>query len=739
MPSVVAEVGSTANNYQVLAKLATGGMAEIFLARGASAAGVERYVVLKRILRERASDANFVQMFLEEARLAAQLNHPHVAQVYDIGKLGDSYFFTMEYVHGETVRALLHRARSLRREIPLGNVLTVISHAASGLHHAHERIGIDGRPLGIVHRDVSPSNLMISYEGSVKLVDFGVAKAENRTSETRSGTVKGKISYLSPEQCRGAPVDRRSDLFSLGIVFWEMLTTERLYRRASDFENMHAIVTEPPPPPSTRRAGLTPEVDSIAMRLLAKNREERFQTADELIEVLENVATHHNAMMSSSSLSRFLRELFGQRPEPWIEMEQREAPADRVTVTSEPIPPELIAKLDPVDLSLARVRDLSSQQMSTSQSQQSKSPLPAQPLPAQPMPPAPAPPPMGKNPMDDLPTLRQRASSDAIDTSVVPRSHPTSAPPPLNQPPIKPPPMGPPPMGPPPIEQPPMGPPSMGPPMGPLPMGPPPSGQSSPMQPSQPGSGPRPTMPVAVPPMPAIHHSGSITGYPVAQQSWLAPPVDVQNQDLDQPRSNKVLFAVIGVAVILGVIIAAIVSRGGDGETRSIVTTGSDAGVADAEVLAVVVAVVADATPSSVAVDAARVVTIDAAVVAKVPVDAAVLAKVPVDAAVAPKAVDAAVASKAVDAAVASKAIDAAVAPKSVDAAVAIAVAPKLTLADKIQRAFDEGRFSDTVAACSERVPGDRGAVCTRAACRLGEATKAKAWFGKVTAAKRKD
>src|SRR4051812_11143269 len=150
-------------------------MAEIFLARGISGTGVERYCVLKRILRNRASDVQFVKMFLDEARLAAQLQHANVAQVYDIGKLGDSFFFTMEYVHGETVRAILQRARSLRREIPLGGILTIIAGAAAGLHHAHDRIGVDGRPLDIVHRDVSPSNLMVSYEGGVKVVDFGVA------------------------------------------------------------------------------------------------------------------------------------------------------------------------------------------------------------------------------------------------------------------------------------------------------------------------------------------------------------------------------------------------------------------------------------------------------------------------------------------------------------------------------------------------------------------------------------
>ncbi|HEU0035157.1 MAG TPA: protein kinase [Kofleriaceae bacterium] len=361
MPGAAAEVGSTANNYQVLARLATGGMAEIFLARGVSTTGVERYCVLKRILRERATDVHFVRMFLDEARLAAQLQHPNVAQVYDIGKLADSYFFTMEYVHGETVRALLHRARSLRRDVPLGSVLTVVSGAAAGLHHAHERLGHDGKPLGIVHRDVSPSNLMVSYEGGVKVVDFGVAKADNRSTETRSGTVKGKIAYLSPEQCRGNPIDRRSDLFSLGIVFWEMLTTQRLYKRASDFENMSAIVNEEPAPPSSRNAAVPPELDAIVLRLLAKDPDDRFQRADELIEAIESAAVKTGTMISSAGLSRFMRELFGHRAEPWLELQDQthEMPQDGVTVTSEPIPAELgVSVVESIDSKLGAVPDL---------------------------------------------------------------------------------------------------------------------------------------------------------------------------------------------------------------------------------------------------------------------------------------------------------------------------------------------------------------------------------------------
>jgi serine/threonine protein kinase len=344
---VAAEVGSTANNYQILARLAVGGMAEIFLARGISTTGVERYCVLKRILRERATDVHFVRMFLDEARLAAQLQHPNVAQVYDIGKLGDSYFFTMEYVHGETVRALLHRARTLRRELPLNIALSLAAGAAAGLHHAHERLGHDGRPLGIVHRDISPSNLMVSYEGTVKVVDFGVAKAENRAQETRSGTVKGKIAYLSPEQCRGVSIDRRSDLYSLGIVFWEMLTVERLYKRASDFDNMTAIVTEAPIPPSVRRPNIPPELDAISMRLLAKDPAARFQTADELVDALEEVSVKTGAMISTSALGRFMRELFGQRPEPWLELDltQPAPPVEGVTITTGSLPGELAGEL----------------------------------------------------------------------------------------------------------------------------------------------------------------------------------------------------------------------------------------------------------------------------------------------------------------------------------------------------------------------------------------------------------
>jgi serine/threonine protein kinase len=331
-------------------------MAEIFLARAATAAGVARFVVLKRVLQEKASDLQFLRMFLDEARLAAQLQHPNIAQVYDVGRLGDSYFFTMEYVHGVTLRELMQELRG--QPMPTGAVLAIAAGAAAGLHHAHERIGVDGQPLGIVHRDISPSNLMVSFEGHVKVVDFGIAKATTRSQETHSGTVRGKISYLSPEQAVGGAIDRRSDVFSLGIVMWEMLTGLRLYKRDSDYASMAAVVEEPVP---ALPADAPPALVLLVMRALAKRPEERFQTAQQMLEAIENVAANINSPLSSAALSRFVLSLFGQRPEPWAGLMQQPGARNIVTVNAEPLPRELvIPPRGEIDRQLSAVHDFTS-------------------------------------------------------------------------------------------------------------------------------------------------------------------------------------------------------------------------------------------------------------------------------------------------------------------------------------------------------------------------------------------
>jgi serine/threonine protein kinase len=310
----------TSNRYELLARLAEGGMAEIFLARAGGIAGFERYVVLKRIHPERGDDPQWVSMFLDEARLAAQLTHPNIAQVFDIGELDDSYFYTMEYVHGEDALAVQSRLAALNTPMPIGVALAIAHGALQGLAYAHDRCSLDGKPLGIVHRDVSPSNVMVTYEGVVKVLDFGVAKARTRSNETQVGTIMGKVAYLSPEQCRARPLDRRSDIFSLGIMLYELLTQHRPFKRNTDHETIHAIVKFAPPPPIEVNPSLPPALDALVMRMLAKDPAERFESAAALIDAIEALADDLKLSLAPRELKRFMRELFGMRPEPWREM-----------------------------------------------------------------------------------------------------------------------------------------------------------------------------------------------------------------------------------------------------------------------------------------------------------------------------------------------------------------------------------------------------------------------------------
>ncbi|HVV85674.1 MAG TPA: serine/threonine-protein kinase, partial [Kofleriaceae bacterium] len=310
-------------SYELVTHLASGGMAELFIARRHGDPSAP-HVVLKRVMPEQARNPHFVGMFLDEARLASRLHHPNIAQVLDVGRAGSSYYYTMEYVHGENVRDLLQLAVKQQVMVPLDVCVSVLIGAATGLHAAHETRDRNGVPLGIVHRDVSPSNVMISYEGEIKLVDFGVAKAADHTTETQSGTVKGKIAYLSPEQCTVQPVDRRSDVFSLGIVAYELVTRSRLFRRRSDYETMHAIVNDVVPPPSRMRAELPPAIDQVILHALERSPEDRPQSAAELADELAAVAARLGLPTGPAVLRRFMAELFGSRPLPWAHLENHD-------------------------------------------------------------------------------------------------------------------------------------------------------------------------------------------------------------------------------------------------------------------------------------------------------------------------------------------------------------------------------------------------------------------------------
>lgn len=305
--------GTQVGKYQVLRQLAVGGMAEIYLARATGLGGFEKAVVLKRILPNLADDPKFVDMFLDEARLTASLNHPNVVQVYDVDRLGQSFFFTMEFVHGRDLTAVLAECAKKKRGLTLSLALHVVKEVAAGLHYAHDKKGRDGQPIGTVHRDVSPNNVMITYEGGVKIVDFGIAKAAVRVTETESGTVKGTIYYMSPEQAQGHELDRRSDVFSLGVLLYELTTGRRPFAAPNDYAVLFKLVNETPPLPSERRPSYPPALEQIVMKALCRRREERYATADELRRALDDFMRHESLSASSASLGSFMRELFGER------------------------------------------------------------------------------------------------------------------------------------------------------------------------------------------------------------------------------------------------------------------------------------------------------------------------------------------------------------------------------------------------------------------------------------------
>jgi Protein kinase domain len=296
--------------YRVLRPLARGGMAELFLARATGIQGFEKLVVVKRVLPELARDADYVGMFLDEARLAARLHHSNLVQVYDIGEADGLPFYAMEYLDGHDVREIMRALQTRREKLPLEHAIIIAIGVAAALHYAHEMKDEEGRTLGIVHRDVSPQNVAVTFDGGVKLFDFGVAKAKRRSTETRHGTLKGKIQYMSPEQCRGDEVDRRSDVFSVAILLWELITGRRLFGGNSDFGVMKSIAESDAPKPSLVWTECPPELEAIVMRGLRRERQGRYATTEELQLALEAFARESRLAVSGVGLGRHLRKLF---------------------------------------------------------------------------------------------------------------------------------------------------------------------------------------------------------------------------------------------------------------------------------------------------------------------------------------------------------------------------------------------------------------------------------------------
>jgi len=299
--------------YALLGHLATGGMAEVWLARQLGLEGFEKIVVIKRA-RPELTDPATIHFLLDEARLVATLEHPNIAQVHEIGVVNGAYFFVMEYVPGADLRRLIQTSLARSRPVPLGDAMYIVSHVCTALHYAHEKRDLDGRPLQLVHRDVSPSNVLISHDGAIKVCDFGIAKASNRRAEaTQAGVLKGKFSYMSPEQCQSHPIDRRSDVFSIGILLYELTTLSQLFRAHSEYALLQSIIESPIPPPSARVLGYPRELEAIVMKALAKSPNDRYQTAQEMQVDLETFAREHKLAMSSISVAKLMGSLFDRR------------------------------------------------------------------------------------------------------------------------------------------------------------------------------------------------------------------------------------------------------------------------------------------------------------------------------------------------------------------------------------------------------------------------------------------
>lgn len=297
-------------DYDLLAKLATGGMAEIYLAtkRGSSpqSLSVDEVVVVKRILPHLADDEHFVTMFRDEANLASQLVHPNVCRVHGLGQTANVWFIVMEYLHGVALSRLLSRLSKRRQFLDVRVIAGIITQACAGLHHAHEARGADGQQLGVVHRDVSPPNILITANGVVKMLDFGIAKARGASSKTRTGTVKGKNAYMSPEQILGKPLDRRSDIFALGAVMFELLAVKRLFHRESDFLTFKAITEEPIPDIRERRPDLPAAMVAVLTRALAREPGGRFATAAEMMSAIQDAAAPLGGVATPEELAAII-------------------------------------------------------------------------------------------------------------------------------------------------------------------------------------------------------------------------------------------------------------------------------------------------------------------------------------------------------------------------------------------------------------------------------------------------
>jgi serine/threonine protein kinase len=327
--------------YALYGEIAAGGMATVHYGRLLGPAGFSRTVAIKRLHAQFAKDPEFVSMFLDEARLAARIRHPNAVQTLDVVALGGELFLVMDYVQGESLSRLVRASRTKDHAVPLPVVSAILCGALHGLHAAHEATNDRGEPLGIVHRDVSPQNILVGADGVPRVLDFGVAKAAGRIHTTREGQVKGKLAYMSPEQIVGRMLDRRSDVFAAGIVLWETLTLQRLFG-GEDNEGaiINAVMSRPLQPPSAIKPGISDAVDAVCMRALEREVDARFQTAREMALALEAAEPIASPTRCADWVERLAHETLAQRAKAVarIENDSGSGQAPRITVPEPEVP-----------------------------------------------------------------------------------------------------------------------------------------------------------------------------------------------------------------------------------------------------------------------------------------------------------------------------------------------------------------------------------------------------------------
>ena len=351
--------------FRPLAVLGRGGMANVYLAVSSGPGGFNKLVVVKELKPELADDPEFKTMFLEEARLAARLLHPNVVQTYEVIDAPDLHAFVMEYLDGQPMNRVRTRLQQMGRELALGAQLRIIAELLAGLHYAHELKDYDGTPLRIVHRDISPHNVFISYDGSVKVVDFGIAKASDSSQQTKVGIIKGKLSYMAPEQALGQAIDRRADIFAVGIILWEATTGQRIWKGMQDAAILNMLSTGTIPSVDAVEPGVPYELVAICKRALAQNPDERYSTAADFLADLERVMRGMASCPGTRELGTLLTQSFEEertKIRGVIEEQMRSAKAAPTGEFSAPLLAQLAPQMPGTPVSQSQVSNVPSMQ-----------------------------------------------------------------------------------------------------------------------------------------------------------------------------------------------------------------------------------------------------------------------------------------------------------------------------------------------------------------------------------------